>query len=447
LRLLRDAGVAADEHERVWLEEVTRSAIPKVARNEPCPCGSGRKYKVCHLGREVDDVSVGPARALLHKLWLWLEQPSGRRLLHELKLEVVPDSARPERDQDEREAIDGLILDDVILFDRGGLDRFLGVRGVFLPASERQLGRSWLETRRSLYEVRSVRAGTSLTVRDLLSDGAEIELQDRSLSRQVERLDLLCLRLVTDGSGGRTPSSGLLIPRGQRAHLTEIIRSGDPMSLLRWLARPRVMPELANMEGEPLRLVNITFRVPDPGPAAVALGRMLKAEGEGRFVEMVKRDGQDWIRGSISLDGDVATLQTNSVRRADRLARTFMRAAPGSRLIRREERGIEEALESYQEADRDAETAPDDPSIDIASNPDVAAVLDQMMRQHEARWVDEAIPALGGMTPRQAQHDAVMRRELESLLADMEWQLGQARSGATMDPRRIRTLLGMSGRS
>ncbi|MEX2647741.1 MAG: SEC-C metal-binding domain-containing protein, partial [Alphaproteobacteria bacterium] len=24
------------------------SAIPKVGRNEPCPCGSGKKYKHCH---------------------------------------------------------------------------------------------------------------------------------------------------------------------------------------------------------------------------------------------------------------------------------------------------------------------------------------------------------------------------------------------------------------
>ncbi|MDD7013840.1 MAG: SEC-C metal-binding domain-containing protein, partial [Spirochaetales bacterium] len=22
--------------------------IPKVGRNEPCPCGSGKKYKLCH---------------------------------------------------------------------------------------------------------------------------------------------------------------------------------------------------------------------------------------------------------------------------------------------------------------------------------------------------------------------------------------------------------------
>ena len=27
--------------------QVTRS-VPKVGRNDPCPCGSGKKYKYCH---------------------------------------------------------------------------------------------------------------------------------------------------------------------------------------------------------------------------------------------------------------------------------------------------------------------------------------------------------------------------------------------------------------
>jgi preprotein translocase subunit SecA len=25
-----------------------RAAVPKVGRNDPCPCGSGKKYKQCH---------------------------------------------------------------------------------------------------------------------------------------------------------------------------------------------------------------------------------------------------------------------------------------------------------------------------------------------------------------------------------------------------------------
>jgi len=27
---------------------VVKSALEKVGRNEPCPCGSGKKYKACH---------------------------------------------------------------------------------------------------------------------------------------------------------------------------------------------------------------------------------------------------------------------------------------------------------------------------------------------------------------------------------------------------------------
>jgi uncharacterized protein len=28
--------------------ETVRRAEPKVGRNDPCPCGSGKKYKRCH---------------------------------------------------------------------------------------------------------------------------------------------------------------------------------------------------------------------------------------------------------------------------------------------------------------------------------------------------------------------------------------------------------------
>ncbi|MBJ7265016.1 MAG: SEC-C domain-containing protein, partial [Burkholderiaceae bacterium] len=29
-------------------QEPARNALPKVGRNDPCPCGSGKKYKLCH---------------------------------------------------------------------------------------------------------------------------------------------------------------------------------------------------------------------------------------------------------------------------------------------------------------------------------------------------------------------------------------------------------------
>jgi len=168
-----------------------------------------------------------------------------------------------------------------------------------------------------------------------------------------------------------------------------------------------------------------------------ALGRALRDDGDGRFVETVERRGQEWTRGSITLDGDQATVEANSAKRAARLERTLLRAAPGSRLIRREERGVEEALEEQRAA------GPPTEPIDVAAHPEIAEAMEQVMRRFEATWVDESIPALGGLTPHQALTDPTARPELEALLDDMAWQLRRAGGTGLMDPARIRALLGL----
>jgi preprotein translocase subunit SecA len=43
------AGAAGEEYyeEPPQIEQVRREE-PKIGRNDPCPCGSGKKYKKCH---------------------------------------------------------------------------------------------------------------------------------------------------------------------------------------------------------------------------------------------------------------------------------------------------------------------------------------------------------------------------------------------------------------
>jgi preprotein translocase subunit SecA len=38
---------AAPEQGELKIELPTRRDVPKVGRNEPCPCGSGKKFKAC----------------------------------------------------------------------------------------------------------------------------------------------------------------------------------------------------------------------------------------------------------------------------------------------------------------------------------------------------------------------------------------------------------------
>lgn len=40
------------EHNHDPRPEPVRRAEPKVGRNDPCPCGSGKKYKNCHMKLE-----------------------------------------------------------------------------------------------------------------------------------------------------------------------------------------------------------------------------------------------------------------------------------------------------------------------------------------------------------------------------------------------------------
>ena len=41
----------SDEEKKTTPEAAVYHAGPKVGRNDPCPCGSGKKYKKCCLGK------------------------------------------------------------------------------------------------------------------------------------------------------------------------------------------------------------------------------------------------------------------------------------------------------------------------------------------------------------------------------------------------------------
>ena len=431
---LRTARVPWDDADRDWLEGVLKPKAPKAGRNEPCPCGSGRKYKACHLNADLEQRSVEPAAALQHKVETWLSQPNMQRAGDDLLEEIGTGS------EVSLYAVDPVVAD-VVLYDRGGLSQFLAVRGALLPDAERALCETWLLTRRSLFEVAAVKPGAIVALRDVRSDAGSVEIADHSIAVQVQPLDLLCLRLMPDGSGGVVASDGVLIPRARRREVLDVLDSGDGVALLRWIATPAPKPLLSNTEGEPLQLITVSYRLTeDPVAVAAALGRKLQAEQGGRFVEMVKRHGQEWIRGSITLEGDRATIDANSAKRATRLERTLLRAAPGARLIRREERGIEEAL-----AESRAEIPGAEPLV-VADHPELAAAVEEFMRRAEVNWVDESVPALGGLTPREAVGDPNARAELEALLDDMAWNQRKPGGAGLMDPSRIRALLGIPQR-
>jgi len=76
---------------------------------------------------------------------------------------------------------------------------------------------------------------------------------------------------------------------------------------------------------------------------------------------------------------------------------------------------------------------------------DLASAMVQIQEQFESRWCDESVPALGGLTPREAAADPTRRESLERLLVHFEqMDLGRPAGAITMRPERLRQLLGLS---
>jgi preprotein translocase subunit SecA len=52
VRAAQDAAIAADQSPTERKMEPVRNTGRKVGRNDPCPCGSGKKFKACHMKKE-----------------------------------------------------------------------------------------------------------------------------------------------------------------------------------------------------------------------------------------------------------------------------------------------------------------------------------------------------------------------------------------------------------
>ncbi|MGA8786104.1 MAG: SEC-C metal-binding domain-containing protein, partial [Polaromonas sp.] len=43
-----EVEITVDEESQRRQQAIAGTAMPRVGRNDPCPCGSGKKYKLCH---------------------------------------------------------------------------------------------------------------------------------------------------------------------------------------------------------------------------------------------------------------------------------------------------------------------------------------------------------------------------------------------------------------
>lgn len=436
LALLRRAEAPADHSLVELLGRFHAEPRSDLGRNAPCWCGSGRKYKKCHLGREV---------APLEERAGWLYEKAGMFLVHgpwraDLIEVAAERAAYADSEYALRSAATDPLVTDAVLFEGGAFEHFVGTRGVLLPDDERLLAEQWLLIERSVFEVETVQRGAGLTVRELRT-GDVHQVRERTASRRLKAGDLVCARVVP--AGNTMQIFGGIEPVGlhQRDELIGLLDSEpSAIELVGFLTRRFAPPALTNTEGDPLVFCDATLRVSGPAALTAALDETYDRADDTdtpEWIEHVTTHGIERIRATLRLKGTELSVHANSEARFDRVLDTLRALDPTITVITEDRQPARDGREAAELSARTPHlgAGPLDPA-----DPDVRAALEQFVREYEEKWLDEPIPALAGLTPRQAANDPTRRGDLVRLLDSFPEQEGNP---GAMDIDRLRAALGL----
>ncbi len=413
--------------------EVQRPAAraASVGRNDPCPCGSGKKYKKCCLGKRETERTEERRRAAVHELDEQIVRELGEYALDTCEREWRTAMGRFER------AV-GPLREPLVVQLAGPwsvygariagkriVDLFLEEHASLLSPEER----SWLTAQQqawlSVWEVTACEPGVAVTVRDLLSAETR-RVREVKGSRHLESVPPDELR--DDGLG-------LAMMR----HWAKAVRDERAAA-----ARPK---KLVNTDGDDLLLTTDHFEF-DPAERDQVRAKLASIEGvhadsedagDGHLTAFKQGNAMHshWdntVIGHLALTDGRLEVETNSVERADRL-REKVELACGECLAHRA-REHADPLSSAQSR-REPSRPPTPPS------PEEEEALRAFREQHYRHWLDEPIPALGGKTPRQAARSPRGLRQVDLLLRTMENNEQRVMEHAPFDFGPLRRELGL----
>jgi hypothetical protein len=340
---------------------------------------------------------------------------------------------------------------------RGGLREInsylLGHDGPYLTPGQKAWIKQLRERPLRLYRVTDVRPGEGLTLVDELDAQAEphaVRERSGSLSARPGMLMGARIMQVGDATDGHRELSGAIYPFGKLrdtqvlAQVRQALAGAAALKLhaentgdlaeieiaRAWMAQwfePAPLPQIRDAAtGDAMLLVTDHYRVRDAVALAVALAAQPDVSGDAQ---------QSWHRETRGGDGQLRSLVAiNPGREADRIevfyrtqrladeGRAWFEALAGS-AVQHLTREITDPAGSLARAhnDRDAETPVAAASPASGLSPEVLAqALEQVIHRHYAHWCDETIPALGGLTPRQAITTSTGLERVKGLLREYE---------------------------
>ncbi len=469
-----------DEFDEEELEdEVDLAPPPRPGRNDPCWCGSGKKYKKCHLaadeGAELTDAqeaegSENPGEEMPVQAALMARVLDASRAWHKesdirrAKKMYFDESGEVEADEGQIDAFIQWLLHDFRdpATRQTPIEHFLRTRGANLTQAERERLESLRDARFGLYEVERVVPGSGIDVHDVFG-GDRMFVHDVSSSKSMHRWD--CLLTRTQFYEGRWifAGNGTLVPRNLLDPLRDIVeresraaRQSPAQFMLanshrihrevyelfeRGLDNIRVV----NNEGEEVSFGKADYETTDEA-AVLAKLRSLEeleegeadASGNPRFTWIQPMGNERRPMGNLEIGSGRLLLEAMSRTRLETL-RGLVEFHAGALIRHRGDQYT--SVDEIKDRIRHREPEPEAP-LPIPS-PVERQVIEQMQREHYARWPDESIPALGGKTPRRAVRTTAGRQAVIDLLRLMENGEERNPSGPAYDFNIIRRELGL----
>lgn len=418
----------------------------KSGRNDPCPCGSGKKYKKCCLS--LTYTAKGK------------EDSIRERLVHDLlkffsnKYEDSLDDAYPEfwEDFNPEEHLDEntlpladinfweWIVHDYMIDDENEktlIDLYMESNRK-LTSDEHRVLTMMKHSIISLYEVQEVFPGKGLLLKDLLL-GSEYDVSEKAATGSVRKWDIFAARLLH--IDGKHIMSGSAYPyhlnqkeemlRDIHAEfddyrldypestLDEFLKENSWLFNFYWydIIHNPVPMNLSTTTGEPFLLSKAVFEIKDK-PAAMSGLQKIKGfeQDEDVFVWLDKqsKEGSATVLGSVEIKGDKLILSCNSKKRLEKGKKLILKNAVDV-LIHKVDTFQDpiEAVKSLKNepVKRDENEIP----IEVRQQ-----FYNEFMKKHYEKWITDKIPALDGKTPVQAVKTETGRRKVIELLKSIE---------------------------
>jgi len=457
--LKRISGKTSPENEiqttTSWLKP-EEPAKGKVGRNDPCPCGSGKKYKKCCLPKDRGQGKVDEDERNLRDAIL--EFAASERFSYDWKRALDMYRAGSE-DVDFREFAEEVEFIDWVIHDYRCMSSgeplvtiFAREKASSLNERQRRILTEWQSTLFGVYEIVGISKGEGIRLKDIIT-GEEYFVYDASASNATTLWDLLVTRVISvDGRLGLS-GAGKLLPQTRKRDLKDLLetefmqyqemhREASFREFLRekshtviQYASGEQIPTVKTPEGDDFYFARALYGLKDREATKITLDKMqeLRSAGkndDGAYVynwleeerstdQKDRRHGRGSfeerrVLGVVTLTRDSLELECFSNERLSRLQELLERELRSSITFLADlSMDVEMALKQSRNRPREEKPV-------LPKDEEKRVMKEYLNHYYLGKWINMKIPALRNKTPLQAMKTEEGKASLTQLLNEMQ---------------------------